>query len=80
LRKRAAAAERALLGSLAEHGQQLPIVVIGEQARFVVIDGYKRAELKGPGSHSFPKEKYIDPGPLIPPAKRTLPPRSRTRT
>jgi ParB family transcriptional regulator, chromosome partitioning protein len=42
LRKRAAATERALLGSLAEHGQQLPIVVIGEQARFVVIDGYKR--------------------------------------
>jgi len=42
LRKRAPAAERALVGSLAEHGQQLPIVVVGEAARFVVIDGYKR--------------------------------------
>jgi ParB family transcriptional regulator, chromosome partitioning protein len=42
LRKRAPAAERALLGSLAEHGQQLPIVVVGEAARFIVIDGYKR--------------------------------------
>jgi ParB family chromosome partitioning protein len=42
LRKRAAAAERALLGSLVEHGQQLPIVVVSEAARFIVIDGYKR--------------------------------------
>jgi ParB-like chromosome segregation protein Spo0J len=42
VRKRAPSVERALLGSLAEHGQQLPIVVIGEAARFVVIDGYKR--------------------------------------
>jgi len=42
LRKRAPLAERALLGSLAEHGQQLPIVVVGEQGRFIVIDGYKR--------------------------------------
>lgn len=42
LRKRAPLAERALLGSLAEHGQQLPIVVVSEQARFIVIDGYKR--------------------------------------
>ena len=42
LRKRAPLAERALLGSLAEHGQQLPIVVVQEQARFIVIDGYKR--------------------------------------
>jgi ParB family transcriptional regulator, chromosome partitioning protein len=42
VRKRAASAERALLGSLAEHGQQLPIVVVSEQARFIVIDGYKR--------------------------------------
>jgi ParB/RepB/Spo0J family partition protein len=42
LRKRAPLAERVLLGSLAEHGQQLPIVVVREQARFVVIDGYKR--------------------------------------
>lgn len=42
LRKRAPGAERALVGSLAEHGQQLPIVVVGEDARFIVIDGYKR--------------------------------------
>ena len=42
VRKRAPGAERALVGSLAEHGQQLPIVVVGEDARFIVIDGYKR--------------------------------------
>lgn len=42
LRKRAPSAERALLGSLAEHGQLLPIVVVSEASRFVVIDGYKR--------------------------------------
>jgi ParB family transcriptional regulator, chromosome partitioning protein len=42
VRKRAPLAERALLGSLAEHGQQLPIVVVSEAPRFIVIDGYKR--------------------------------------
>ena len=42
LRKRHPRAERALLASLAEIGQQVPIVVIGEVERFVVIDGYKR--------------------------------------
>ena len=42
LRKRAPVAERQLLGSLAEIGQQLPIVVVSEAQRFVVIDGYKR--------------------------------------
>jgi ParB-like chromosome segregation protein Spo0J len=42
LRKRHPAQERQLLASLAEIGQQLPIVVVGEAARFVVIDGYKR--------------------------------------
>ena len=37
-------AERRLLASLAEVGQQVPIVVVKENAdgRFVVIDGYKR--------------------------------------
>ncbi len=37
-------AERRLLASLAEVGQQVPIVVVKEAAadRFVVIDGYKR--------------------------------------
>lgn len=42
LRKRHPRAERALLASLVEVGQQVPIVVIGEVERFVVIDGYKR--------------------------------------
>jgi ParB/RepB/Spo0J family partition protein len=42
LRKRHPAQERQLLASLAEIGQQLPIVVIGEATRYVVIDGYKR--------------------------------------
>jgi ParB family chromosome partitioning protein len=42
LRKRAPVAERRLLGSLAEIGQQLPIVVVSEASRFIVIDGYKR--------------------------------------
>ena len=36
--------ERRLLASLAEVGQQVPIVVVKDPAdRFVVIDGYKRA-------------------------------------
>jgi len=37
-------AERRLLASLAEVGQQVPMVVVKENAdgRFVVIDGYKR--------------------------------------
>jgi ParB family chromosome partitioning protein len=42
LRKRAPAAERQLLGSLVEIGQQLPIVVVSEAERFILIDGYKR--------------------------------------
>jgi len=42
LRKRHPLAERALVSSLAEIGQQLPIVVVGQGERFVLIDGYKR--------------------------------------
>lgn len=42
LRKCHPARERQLLGSLAEIGQQLPIVVVGQADRFIVIDGYKR--------------------------------------
>jgi len=42
LRKRHPVRERQLLASLAEIGQQLPIVVVSEASRFVVIDGYKR--------------------------------------
>jgi len=45
LRVRHAARQRRLLASLAEVGQQTPIVVVaaeGEAERYVVIDGYKR--------------------------------------
>lgn len=42
LRKRQPRAERALLVSLTEIGQQLPVVVVREEERFVLIDGYKR--------------------------------------
>jgi len=45
LRVRRPVRERRLLTSLAERGQQVPIVVIalaGESNRFIVIDGYKR--------------------------------------
>ena len=42
LRKRNPAVERQLLASLAEVGQQSPIVVVEADVRFVVIDGYKR--------------------------------------
>ncbi len=45
LRVRRPERERRLLGSLAERGQQVPIVVIAlaeEPNRFLVIDGYKR--------------------------------------
>lgn len=43
LRKRRPRAERALLASLAEIGQQVPVVLVAAEAeRFVLIDGYKR--------------------------------------
>ena len=45
LRVRHAARQRRLLASLAEVGQQTPIVVVaaeGQAERYVVIDGYKR--------------------------------------
>jgi len=42
LRKRHPSQERALLASLAEIGQQLPIVVVRQEDQFVLIDGYKR--------------------------------------
>jgi ParB/RepB/Spo0J family partition protein len=42
LRKRHPQQEKQLLASLAEIGQQAPIVVVSETARFIVIDGYKR--------------------------------------
>ena len=47
LRSRSPAQEKRLLSSLAEVGQQTPIVVVGaaEAPRQVVIDGYKRVRL-----------------------------------
>jgi ParB/RepB/Spo0J family partition protein len=42
LRKRHPQQERSLLTSLAEVGQQLPVVVIADAGGFVLIDGYKR--------------------------------------
>jgi ParB/RepB/Spo0J family partition protein len=42
LRKRHPRQERALLSSLSEIEQLLPIVVVSEAERFVLIDGYKR--------------------------------------
>lgn len=42
LRTRSARRERRLLASLSEVGQQTPIVVVRDGARWVVVDGYKR--------------------------------------
>jgi ParB family chromosome partitioning protein len=42
LRRRHPAQERQLLASVAELGQQTPIIVISQPSPFVVIDGYKR--------------------------------------
>jgi ParB/RepB/Spo0J family partition protein len=42
LRVRCVERERRLLASLAEHGQQIPIVVVASAEGFVVVDGYKR--------------------------------------
>lgn len=45
LRRRAPERERRLLASLAQHGQQTPIVVVGNGAARVVIDGFKRVRV-----------------------------------
>jgi ParB/RepB/Spo0J family partition protein len=42
LRVRQPARERRLLASLADAGQQMPIVVVATDAAFVVVDGHKR--------------------------------------
>jgi ParB family chromosome partitioning protein len=42
LRVRQPERERRLLASLADHGQQTPIVVVGGGSSYVVVDGYKR--------------------------------------
>lgn len=47
LRIRDATRRRRLLASIAEIGQQVPVVVIREQDRLVLIDGYLRAEALG---------------------------------
>lgn len=48
LRRRDARRERALVASLAERGQQVPVVVVrGETGPFVLVDGYKRVRALG---------------------------------
>ena len=45
LRTRSAARERRLLSAIAEVGQQMPIVVVRDAERWVVVDGYKRVRV-----------------------------------
>lgn len=47
LRTRDAVRERRLLASLALAGQQMPIIVVRDADRFVVVDGYKRVQALG---------------------------------
>src|SRR3989475_9716953 len=85
LRVRHAARQRRLLASLAEAGQQTPIVggaAEGQADRYVVIDGYKRvAALEqlgrgtvgaGGGPVSEAAAGLLDPPP--PPAQHRTPP------
>jgi len=51
LRTRSAARERRLLASLADIGQQAPIVVVRDGDRHVVVDGYKRVRALGRLGH-----------------------------
>src|SRR5260370_4723728 len=51
LRTRSAARERRLLASLAEIGQQAPIIVVRDDARLVAVDGYKRMRALGRLGH-----------------------------
>lgn len=44
LRIRDAGRQRRLLAALAEQGQQVPVVVVAEGGRYVLIDGYLRVE------------------------------------
>ena len=46
VRKRRPRKERALLVSLTEIDQQLPVVVIQEAPSFILIDGYKRVRAR----------------------------------
>jgi len=47
LRTRSARRERRLLASIAEVGQQTPIVVVRDAEQHVVVDGYKRVRVLG---------------------------------
>jgi ParB-like chromosome segregation protein Spo0J len=49
LRTHKPAAERKLVGSLAEIGQQVPVVVVrgAGPEQFVLVDGYKRSSWTG---------------------------------
>jgi ParB-like chromosome segregation protein Spo0J len=51
LRTRSAKRERRLLASIAEGGQQAPIVVVRDEGRPVVVDGYKRVRVLGRLGH-----------------------------
>jgi ParB family chromosome partitioning protein len=51
LRTRSARRERRLLASIAEAGQQTPIVVVRDAERHVVVDGYKRVRVLGQLRH-----------------------------
>lgn len=53
LRTRSAVRERRLLASLAEIGQQAPIIVVRDGARLVVVDGYKRTRALGRLGHDL---------------------------
>lgn len=53
LRTRSAIRERRLLASLAEIGQQAPIIVVRDGARLVVVDGYKRTRALGRLGHDL---------------------------
>jgi ParB-like chromosome segregation protein Spo0J len=44
---------RALLASLSEYGQQVPVVVVVEGERYVLIDGYLRVELLAQLGHDI---------------------------
>ncbi len=53
LRSRSTLRERRLLASIAEVGQQVPVVVVRDAARYVVVDGYKRVRVLGRLGHDI---------------------------
>jgi ParB family chromosome partitioning protein len=55
LRTRSAKRERRLLASIAESGQQAPIVVVRDQSRHVLVDGYKRVRVLSRLGHDTAK-------------------------